>query len=133
MLTMPAIARSAADMIGGMNPVLLPGCYLFHTTVDPAEARHLRPDALAVFEEDEGTSLILPAPDDHPGAMRRITLMVHSSLDGVGLTAAVSGASAAQGIACNMVAAFHHDHVFVPASQAQDAMAVLRALQADGA
>ena len=36
----------------------------------------------------------------------RITLMVHSDLEGVGLTAAVSGALADAGIACNMVAAF---------------------------
>ena len=62
--------------------------------------------------------------------MRCITLQVHSALDGVGLTAAVAGALAAQGIACNMVAAYHHDHAFVPEAQAEAALAVLLALQA---
>ena len=63
--------------------------------------------------------------------MRRITLSVHSALDGVGLTAAVAGALAEAGIACNMVAAFHHDHAFVPADDAEPALAVLRALAQD--
>ena len=61
--------------------------------------------------------------------MRCITLNVYSSLEGVGLTAAVSAALGAQGIACNMIAAYHHDHVFVPADRAEEAMEVLLALQ----
>ena len=56
-------------------------------------------------------------------------LQVHSALDGVGLTAAVAGALAAAGIACNVIAAFHHDHLFVPAARAG---AVLLAAQAAG-
>jgi hypothetical protein len=46
--------------------------------------------------------------------MACLTLRVHSALDGVGLTAAVASALAEIGIPCNMVAAFHHDHAFVP-------------------
>ena len=65
--------------------------------------------------------------------MRRITLRVHSALDGVGLTAAVATALAGHGIACNMVAAFHHDHVFVPAARAEEALAILKTLAARGA
>ena len=61
---------------------------------------------------------------------RRITLGVHSSLEAVGLTAAVAAALTAAGISANVVAAFHHDHVFVPADRAEDALACLRALQA---
>jgi uncharacterized protein len=60
--------------------------------------------------------------------MHCITLNVYSALDGVGLTAAVAGALAAEGIACNMIAACHHDHVLVPADSGR-AMAVLLALQ----
>jgi hypothetical protein len=59
--------------------------------------------------------------------MRRITLTVHSALDGIGLTAAVSAELTAAGIPCNVVAALHHDHVFVPAAQAEAALAALRA------
>ncbi len=64
--------------------------------------------------------------DDLP--MRCLTLEVHSALDGVGLTAAVAAALADEGIACNIVAAFHHDHVFVPAARAAEALRCLRAL-----
>ena len=64
--------------------------------------------------------------------MRCITLNVYSSLEGVGLTAAVATALAENGIACNMVAAFHHDHAFVPDALSQKAMQVLKELQATG-
>ena len=57
----------------------------------------------------------------------RITLDVNSALDGVGLTAAVAQALAARGIAANVVAGFHHDHVFVPAAQGEAALAALEA------
>jgi hypothetical protein len=65
--------------------------------------------------------------------MRCITLNVYSALDGVGLTAAVARALADLGIACNMVAGFHHDHAFVPATRADDALQGLLALQAAAA
>ena len=57
--------------------------------------------------------------------MRQITLMVHSALDGVGLTAAVANALAAEGCPCNVVAAYHHDHIFVAVQDADKAMKVL--------
>ena len=59
-----------------------------------------------------------------------ITLDVHSALDAVGLTAAVAGALAERGIACNVVAGFHHDHLFVPVDRAGDAIDALDALSA---
>ena len=88
------------------------------------------------FREAEGlTLLIAPAEaralglPDRP-LFRRITLGVHSSLEAVGLTAAVSAALTEAGISANLVAAFHHDHVFVPADRAEAALACLRRLQA---
>ncbi|QOF70735.1 ACT domain-containing protein [Aminobacter sp. SR38] len=60
--------------------------------------------------------------------MRRITLNVYSALDGVGLTAAVATALARHAIPCNMVAAYHHDHAFVPAARAEAALASLEEL-----
>jgi hypothetical protein len=42
----------------------------------------------------------------------------------------VAVALAEAGIACNMVAALNHDHVFVPVERAGEAVAILRALQA---
>ena len=88
----------------------------------------------ATVAEDEGLTLIAPmaalqaAGLAVQGPMARITLCVHSSLAAVGLTAAVSGALAAQGISANMVAGFHHDHIFLPAADADRAMDVLAGL-----
>jgi hypothetical protein len=65
--------------------------------------------------------------------MSRIVLEVHSALDGTGLTAAVSRALEWAGIACNMVAAYHHDHVFVPQGDADRALGVLKRLQSEKA
>ena len=63
-------------------------------------------------------------------AMRIITLEVHSDLEAVGLTAAFATALAEAGISANVVASYHHDHIFVPNGQAEGAMRALQALQA---
>ncbi|MBT2584594.1 N-acetyltransferase [Arthrobacter sp. ISL-95] len=57
-----------------------------------------------------------------------ITLQVHSALEAVGLTAAVSAALTHAGISCNVLAGFHHDHLLVPSADAGRAMEVLRLL-----
>ena len=57
--------------------------------------------------------------------MRCITLTVHSSLEAVGLTAAIATELARFGVSANVVAAYFHDHVFVPSAQAEQALAAL--------
>jgi uncharacterized protein len=59
---------------------------------------------------------------------RRITLDVHSSLEAVGLTAAMSAALADRGISCNVIAGVYHDHLFVPDDRAEEAMEALRTI-----
>ncbi len=56
-----------------------------------------------------------------------LTLTVQSSLVAVGLTAAVSARLAAIGIACNVLAGYHHDHLLVPVDRVDDAIAALTA------
>lgn len=129
--------RDTAAMIAGMDPVLDPGPWVF-AAFPPDRAAALAPRAFALIREDEAVTLILPqdvardAGADVSLPMARITLRVHSALDGVGLTAAVASALAGLGIPCNMVAGYHHDHAFVPADRADEAMAVLRARAASG-
>ena len=41
------------------------------------------------------------------------------------MTAAFSVALAAHGIACNVLAGLHHDHLLVPVDQAEEAIVVL--------
>ena len=122
-------------MISGMTPAVRPGIFVFITTDDPALATSLSYEAIATFKEEEGLSMIIPIElaersmlnVDNP--MRCITLNVFSSLDGVGLTAAVSKALGDNEIPCNMVAAFHHDHVFVPSQMCEQAQEILTSLQ----
>ncbi|NOD33690.1 MULTISPECIES: ACT domain-containing protein [unclassified Ruegeria] len=115
-------------MIAGMHPVLQPGEFAF---VVWSENETWPEGTRASCVEAEGLSLIVPtaqAPQDAV-AMRCITLQVHSSLEGVGLTAAVSDALAQAGIPANMVAGYHHDHVYVPSNLSKDALKILQALQ----
>jgi hypothetical protein len=93
-------------------------------------------DAVATVCEDEGWTAVVPRPRAdaaglrYDGVFRRITLTVHSSLDAVGFLAAVAGALARAGIPCNAVSGLYHDHLFVPAGRADDAMHVLAELSA---
>ena len=132
---MAEVARTAYEMISGMSPVLQPGRFAFITSNDPAVVALLSQEAISTFKEAEGLSMLVPVELaqksnlDAASPMRCITLNVYSSLEGVGLTAAVSSALKENGIPCNMIAAFHHDHVFVPSDMCERAMDVLTALQ----
>lgn len=129
--------KETRAMIAAMAAELQPGLFLFCSTDDPVLAAHCLRPAIAMMAEAEGLSFILPVGEarvlgfDDRMPMRQITLTVHSALDGVGLAAAVARALADRGIACNMVAGFHHDHVFVPEDRAGDAVEALGELQQD--
>ena len=129
---MGGAVRDGKAMIAAMQPRLDQVQWRF-VLVTPDTAPHLLGGAIGTFREDEGVTAIVPsAIADDLGIegpdFARITLMVHSDLEGVGLTAAVSGALADAGIACNLVAALHHDHVFFPAARGEEALALLEAL-----
>lgn len=87
--------------------------------------------ALATVVEREGRTSVVPvaaavaagAPVGFVGVW--LTLTVWSSLEAVGLTAAVSSALADAGIACNVIAGYHHDHLIVPVERADEAVSVL--------
>lgn len=124
-------------MLAQMAPVLDPVRYCF-MVISPDTAPQALGAAIGTFREDEGVTAIVPEPvarelGEEGPAMARITLTVHSSLEGVGLTAGVATALAEAGIACNMVAAFHHDHAFVPAERGEEALALLEALRSKAA
>jgi precorrin-6B methylase 2 len=117
----------AQAMLRQMAPVRRPGTYVFVSGRPDLSAQ-----AIGSFAEDEGLSLILPAAAAQAAGiagdpMACLTLTVWSSLTAVGLTAAVSAALEAERIPANIVAAFRHDHVFVPAAMADRALAALRA------
>ena len=121
-----------ARMLSGLDVERRPGSYTFVS----GEWSVLRPSAHAMIKEAEGTTLVVDvdharahgAPVEFEAAW--LTLMVFSSLDAVGLTAAVSAALADDGIACNVLAAYHHDHLLVPVEQADRAIELLERLRA---
>jgi hypothetical protein len=61
----------------------------------------------------------------YEGLFSCISLDVHSSLEAVGLTAAVAGILADHEIPANVIAAYFHDHVFVPSKFADLAFGLL--------
>lgn len=127
------------QLLSGLTPLLQPGEFVFCTVPGGTLAESVAFEPLMSFVEAEGLTLILPraraeaAGLAFEGAYRQLTLGVHSSLEAVGLSAAVCTALAAEGISANMVAAFYHDHVFVPVERAEQALDTLRALSGGAA
>ncbi|EIZ77305.1 hypothetical protein WSK_4145 [Novosphingobium sp. Rr 2-17] len=129
------LVRERQAMLAGMKPVLKEGVFFFCTTNDAIVAAALLQCSLAIFREDEGIALVLAEDDarqhgfDLSMPMCRIVLEVFSALDGVGLTAGVATALADDGIPCNMIAAYHHDNVFVPKPMGHRAVSILKDVQ----
>ena len=115
-----------------MKPKLNDGEFVFCVVESPQAASTLNP--LCMFQETEGTTVIISKQQADNAALPYsivcswITLTVHSSLEAVGLTAAVSKALTEANISCNVVAAYYHDHIFVPVQDAKKAMDVLEHL-----
>lgn len=119
-------------LLRSMNPVLHEGEYVFcplegNVNID---IRHV----LGSFKEDEGTTIVVEkrVADEmkltYTFVSSWITLQVHSSMEAVGLTAAFSTALSDAGISCNVIAAFYHDHIFVPVTDKLRAMEILTRL-----
>jgi uncharacterized protein len=130
---MTEIEPDLKTLLSHLSPRLNAGEFVFLSLKEHLPA-HVRP--LATFHEWEGESVVLRKEQAETIGLKHsadtyawITLDVQSPLDSIGITAAVSTALAAEGIPCNLVAAFHHDHVFVPLSSSKKAMEVLTLLQ----
>ncbi|MFC8449369.1 ACT domain-containing protein [Kitasatospora sp. NPDC057223] len=125
--------RDLAKLLSGMHPVLNPGRYVYCTLPGKVPAG-MRP-VVTVAEPEGVTAVVAQEEADELGLRYEyvaawITLRIHSALEAVGLTAAVSGRLAEAGISCNVVAGFHHDHLFVTADDADRAVRALEDLAA---
>ncbi len=123
-------------ILANLRPRLV-GQFVFCSVPDHLVS-NLRSVSLATFRESEGTTVVLEKEAAEKAGLQGlvqtlITLDVHSSLEAVGLVAAVTGALAAAGISVNVFAGFYHDHLFVPASKAAEAVTVLKQLSAQHA
>lgn len=108
--------------------------YVFCTLPDAALADAALLCPVATVQESEGLSVVVEqavaerAGLPFEGCFRRITLDTLTSLHCVGLTARAAAALALEGISANVVAGHRHDHFFVPAERADDAMRALQSL-----
>lgn len=122
-------------LLSDLRPELHMGRYVYVTVPDGVVPDGAAP--VVTVREAEGLTLVLPEAEATAAglpfsyAAGWITLRVHSALEAVGLTAAVALALTDAGISCNVVAGFHHDHLFVPFGRAAEAVAVLEALAAE--
>lgn len=123
------------DLCRQMTPRLVDGVYVYCTFTDSRLPSGLEP--ICTFREAEGLTAIIgkreaeEASLPHVFPCRLITLTVHSSLDAVGFLARISARLSRAGIACNVVAAFHHDHLFVPEARAEDTLQILREIASE--
>ena len=110
-------------LLKSMSPQLCEHEFVFcSVTGEIGDYQHLNPKA--TFTEAEGLTLILTKQSAINAGLnidpvfKMITLDVHSSLEAVGLTAAVANKLTEHGISANVVAAYYHDHIFVPVDKA---------------
>lgn len=125
--------RDLNHLLASLDPQLQPGEWAFCQLAAGEDPNPLNP--ALVFREREGITVLIPhseaarAGRDCNYPCRWITLGANSDLDAVGLLAAVTGRIAAAGISCNVVSAYHHDHLLVPVAAAEKVMVLLTELQ----
>jgi hypothetical protein len=119
-------------LLKNMTPVLNEDDYVYCTisSIQSIDTAHI----LGLFKEAEGFTIILKKETadqlhlEYSYIAAWITLIIHSSLAATGLTAAFATALAEEGISCNVVAAYYHDHIFVAKEDADKAMIALKKL-----
>ena len=115
-----------------LNPKLNDGEYVFCSinNIDKIESNKI----IGSFKEKEGVSIILSKKEainlklSYSFIAAWITLRVYSSLEDVGLTANFSNALNNNGISCNVISGYYHDHVFVNINDKDKAMNILKNL-----
>jgi len=123
--------KNLEKLLRSMSPELSAGKYVFCTIKNSRYGDYAEARPIASFTEAEGLTLVLIKETaesfdlSYEGVFRCISLGIHSSLEAVGLTAAVAGKLAANGIAANIIAAYFHDHIFVQSELADRAIGIL--------
>ena len=119
-------------LIKGLSPILNDGEYVF-TSIKNIELLNTS-EVICTFKEKEGFTLILERSRADQLGLRYnfiaswITLEIHSSLNAVGLTSLFTTELANNGISCNVIAGYYHDHIFVSTKDSQKALEILNYL-----
>jgi hypothetical protein len=130
--------KNLEKLIASMAPSLSDIEYVFGlvATADYEQIALLEPKG--TFHEKEGVTVILEKQKAnesniaYSGVFKCITLNVHSSLDAVGLTAAVATKLTEFNISANVIAAYYHDHIFIKSHDAGKALSALNELVKKG-
>ncbi len=123
--------KNIERLINSMSPELNHTEYVFCTIENAGYGDYAYACPIASFSEEEGLTIVVKkkAAEEfglsYESVFKCITLKVHSSLEAVGLTAAVAGRLCEHGISANVIAGFFHDHIFVPAEFAETALELL--------
>jgi len=121
------------ELLSSMRPELEDSEFVF-CSVSGSLTDYVELNPIATFVESEGVTIVVCKSTAEnagllfDGVYRQITLSVHSSLEAVGLTAAVANKLASKGISANVIAAYYHDHIFVPNNKAYEALSALKEL-----
>ncbi|PWA08985.1 ACT domain-containing protein [Flavobacterium laiguense] len=121
--------KNLEKLLKTMKPSHNVGDYVFCAVDDIAALNNS--DIVMFFRETERFTIIIKKELadslklEYSFVASWITLTVYSSLEAVGLTAAFSKALSQEGISCNVVAAFYHDHIFVSKKDTDKAMEIL--------
>jgi len=118
-----------------LNPKLNDGEYVFCSVnnIEKIESNKI----IGSFKEKEGVSIILSKKEainlslSYSFIAAWITLRIYSSLEYVGLTATFSKALSNNGISCNVISGYYHDHIFVNINEKDKAMNILKNLSVD--
>lgn len=131
--------KNLKKLLANINPELASEEYLFCTvTGDDKNVLNsgMTPDPelepIATFREKEALTLVVEAGRAAKagltgnGPWSLITCTINSDLNAVGFLAAMASALAERGISVNAFSAYYHDHLFVPADRAEEALAILK-------
>lgn len=115
-----------------LRPKLKPDTYAF---VEVENVLSIPPQTIAVFQEDEGTTAIMPKNVAVKLNLKIvfeaawIALTADTDLTDKGITAAFSQILADNNISCNVFAPINHDHIFVPYEDRQRTLELLEGIR----
>ncbi|KAJ5899481.1 hypothetical protein N7495_004225 [Penicillium taxi] len=131
--------HNLAVLLATMKPTLDPEVYVFINTQQPLSSLPLETiKPQLIVQEAEGTTIVTTEAiaaahsfEEVVFPCRKISLTIHSSLEAVGLIAAITNRLKDYSISTNVVSGFFHDHIYVPAGRADDAMLVLERISVE--